>query len=299
MSYYLERIQRGVDYVELQLDRDVELSDVAKAAGVSQWHFQRIFRALTGETLKTYIRARRLAASLERLLTTELRILDIAILAGYESQEAFARAFKKSFGLTPQEYRGMQDKSLFLMKPRFDLAYLEHINENISLTPELYQQPRLLLVGLHTRFFSVDSEKNNISQQLPPLWSAFLARLSEIERRVPGLCYGVVCREAADSERLEYHAAIEVTDIGALPDGMVALEIPGATYARFEHRGPVQQLDHTVSYAYSTWLAQSGYRHTYAADLELYGAAYQPNSADSVLHYAMPIATASSDDSPA
>ncbi len=57
-----------------------------------------------------------------------------------------------------------------------------------------------------------------------------------------------------------------------------------------ETRGPVQQLDHTVSYAYGTWLAQSGYRHTYGADLELYGAAYQPNSADSVLHYAIPIA---------
>lgn len=296
MSYYLERIQRGVDYVEMRLDQDVELSDVAKAGGLSQWHFQRIFRALTGETLKTYIRARRLAASLELLLTTELRILDIAISAGYASQEAFARAFKKSFGLTPQEYRGMKDKSLFLKKPRFDLAYLQHINENISLTPEIYQQQRLLLVGLRTQFFSVDSEKNNISQQLPPLWGAFLARLGEIEQRVPGLCYGVVCQEAADSERLEYHAAIEVTDIGRLPEGMVALEVPSATYARFEHRCPVQQLDDTVSYAYSTWLAQSGYRHTYAADLELYGAGYQPNSAASVLHYAIPIAAANDDE---
>lgn len=94
MSYYLERIQHGVDYIETRLEEDVSLADVAKAAGVSQWHFQRIFKALTGETLKTYIRSRRFAASLARLLDTNLRVLDIALLAGFESQEAFARAFK-------------------------------------------------------------------------------------------------------------------------------------------------------------------------------------------------------------
>jgi AraC family transcriptional regulator len=117
VSYYLERIQCGVDYIETRLDEDVALSDVAEEAGISQWHFQRIFRALTGETLKTYIRSRRLAVSLERLLDTNLRVLDIAIMAGFESQEAFARAFKKAFGLTPQKYRALRDKRLFLKKP--------------------------------------------------------------------------------------------------------------------------------------------------------------------------------------
>jgi AraC family transcriptional regulator len=52
VSYYLERIQHGVDYIEARLDEDLSLADVAKAAGVSQWHFQRLFKALSGETLK-------------------------------------------------------------------------------------------------------------------------------------------------------------------------------------------------------------------------------------------------------
>jgi AraC family transcriptional regulator len=289
VSYYLERIQRGVDYIETRLDEDVALAEVAKAGGMSQWHFQRLFRALTGETLKTYIRSRRLAASLERLLDTNLRVLDIALLAGFESQEAFARAFKKAFGLTPQKYRAVRDKSLFLKKPRFDEAYLQQLNRNVSLTPEIYEQKRLLLVGLRTLFYSVDSEKNNIGDTLPQLWGAFLARLGEIPNSVPGLCYGVVRQAREGSEQLEYHAAIEVTGALALPDGMVAVEVPPGTYARFEHRGPAQQVDHTVSYAYATWLPQSGRRHTYAADLEIYGAHYHPTSADSLFHYAIPI----------
>ena len=290
MSYYLERIQSGVDYIEARLDEDVALADVARAAGVSQWHFQRIFRALTGETLKTYIRSRRLAGALQRLLDTDLRVLDIALLAGFESQEAFARAFKKAFDLTPQKYRALRDKSLFLKKPRFDDDYLRQINRNVSLTPEIYKQKRLLLVGLRTLFYSVDSDKNNIGEQLPPLWGAFLARLGEITRTVSGRCYGVVRQEHADSERLEYHAAIEVTDVTSPPDGMVTFEVPAATYARFEHRGPAQLVDHTVSYAYATWLPLSGNRHTYAPDLEIYGARYHPTGDDSVFHYAIPIA---------
>ena len=288
MSYYLERIQRGVDYVESRLGEDVELSSVARAAGISQWHFQRIFKALTGETLKAYLRSRRLAGSLDRLLTTKLRILDIALIAGFESQEAFARAFKKAFGITPQQYRVAANRGLFLKKPQFDLEYLRHIHENVSLTPELYLQRRMTLVGMRTLFFSVDSDKNNIGDRLPPLWQAFLPRLGEIEHTVAGRCYGVVRQEGPDSERLEYHAAIEVTQVDALPKGMVSVEIPEATYAKFAHRGMAEKIDHTVSYAYSTWLAQSGQRHTYGADLEIYGDEYHPTSRDSVLYYAIP-----------
>lgn len=75
-----------------------------------------------------------------------------------------------------------------------------------------------------------------------------------------------------------------------LPKDMVSVRIPPGTYARFEHRGPAPRIDHTVSYAYATWLAKSDYRHTYAPDLEIYGAAYHPTNDDSVFHYAIPIA---------
>jgi AraC-like DNA-binding protein/predicted transcriptional regulator YdeE len=290
LNYYLERIQRGIDYIETRLDEDIALQDVAKVAGVSQWHFQRMFQARTGETLKTYIRSRRLSASLERLLETDLRVLDIALRAGFESQEAFARAFKRAFGLTPQEYRVAGNKNLFLRKPRADEEYLHHL-QSVSHAPELREQPGLLLVGLRTHFYSVDSEKNNVSQELPALWAAFLPRLAEIPNKVPGICYGVVRQDPSDGERLEYHAAIAVTDAANVPPGMAAVEVPAGTYARFAHRGPAQRVDHTVSYAYGTWLPQSGHRHSYAPDLEIYGAAYHPTNDDSLLHYAIPLAT--------
>ncbi|MFV2058554.1 MAG: helix-turn-helix domain-containing protein, partial [Thiohalomonadales bacterium] len=94
---YLTRVQKGIEFIESNLDYDISLQEVSQKAGISQWHFQRIFRALTNETLKTYIRSRRLSKALEKLLITNQKIIEIAVTAGFESQESFTRAFKKAF----------------------------------------------------------------------------------------------------------------------------------------------------------------------------------------------------------
>jgi len=91
----LMQVQKGIDFIEANLDYDLSLQQIALETGISQWHFQRIFKALTNETLKTYIRSRRLANALEKLLTTDQKIIEIAITAGFESQESFTRAFKR------------------------------------------------------------------------------------------------------------------------------------------------------------------------------------------------------------
>ena len=286
---YLQQIQRGVDYIEAHLDDEIALANVARVAGISQWHFQRIFKALTNETLKTYIRSRRLAMSLDSLLATDTRILDIALTAGFQTQESFTRAFKKHFGTTPNEYRKLGQRSTFLRKIQFDASYLEHINQNISLAPEIENLEPMHLLGLETPFYSVDSDKNNISETLPWLWEKFLPRISDIERPVPGMAYGVIRQEARESERLRYTAAMQVSEPYSVPSGMSAVLVPGAMYAKFTHRGSAESLDRTVNYIYSTWLAQSGLQHTYGPDLEFYGPAYKPASQDSEIVYAIPI----------
>lgn len=286
---YIEQVQCGIDYIEAHLEVEIELSAVAQAAGISQWHFQRIFKGLTNETLKSYIRARRFAYALEKLIATNERILDIALGAGFETQESFTRAFKQTFNMTPNAYRKLGKNKLFLKKIRVDVSYLEHINQNISHEPEFYRQHQLSLVGLRTLFFSVDSEKNNIAEQLPPLWNNFLNRLHEINHRVAGPCYGVVQSTGFNSDQLEYFAAVEVASIDPVPEGMQLITIPAAGYAKFTHRGASNQLNNTVNYIYSNWLLRSRTRHTYGPDLEIYGPDYHPTSSQSMIHYAIPV----------
>ena len=117
-----------------------------------------------------------------------------------------------------------------------------------------------------------------------------MPRLAEIPRTVPGVCYGIVRQTPEKTDELDYLAAIEVDDVSWLPEGMVDFHLPSARYAKFAHRGHPQRVDQTVNYIYSSWLARSGMRHTYGADVEFYGAGYQQESEDSVLHYAIPVA---------
>ncbi|HIO96885.1 MAG TPA: AraC family transcriptional regulator [Leucothrix sp.] len=289
----LMQVQKGIDFIEANLDYDLSLQQIALETGISQWHFQRIFKALTNETLKTYIRSRRLANALEKLLTTDQKIIEIAITAGFESQESFTRAFKKAFELTPNEARKIGDKNLFLKKIEFNHEYLKHIHQSVSLEPEIYTQERLLLVGMKTQFYSIDSEKNNIANKLPALWNEFLPRMDEINHGIEGKAYGVI-QQTKDSKdqlecHLEYYAVREVTTLNAIPSGMISLEIPKTTYAYFTHKGDIKSIDNTVNYIYSSWLLQSGKRHSYGADLEIYGDTYIPNSDDSIIHYAIPL----------
>ena len=287
--FYLHRIQRGIDFIEAHLDTDIALAEVAQAAGLSQWHFQRIFKALTNETLKTYIRSRRFAKALDQLLNTRLGILDIALAAGYDTPESFTRAFKACFELTPNQYRKFGRRSLFVKKIQFDEDYLRQLDRNLSLTPDIRECPALQLVGLATHFYGADSDKDNLGQKLPPLWASFMPRLAEIPHRVPGVCYGVVSQTASTSDLLLYHAAIKVSQAGALPEGMVHFEVPAARYATFEHRGAPENVNHTVNYIYANWLAGAEQRHSGGADLEIYGPGYQGGSEASVMHYAVPV----------
>ena len=283
---YLKNIQRGIDYIELHLDMDIETADVAKVAGISHWHFQRIFRALTNETLKSYIRSRRFSQSLDQLASTDSRILDIALRAGFESQESFTRAFKKAFFVTPAEYRKSHQALPFLKKIKIDEAYLRHIHADISREPEIYLQEKMSLIGLKTSFYGVDSEKNNMASKLPGLWGALMPELGALQP-LNQLAYGVICQSPDQGEELDYYAAVQTERSCSLE--MSTVEIPEARYAKFIHRGEVSQLDLTVNYIYSSWLLQSGFRHSYGPDLEIYGSEFIPNSADSVMYYAIPI----------
>ena len=286
----LAQIQRGVDYIEARLDQDIDLRAVSKAAGISHSHFQRMFKALTGETLKTYVRARRMANALDMLLSTDLRILDVAVAAGYESQEAFARAFKTAFGTTPSQYRALGSKALFLKKVRFDEEYLAHVHDGVSHEPELVERPAMLVVGMRTRFYGPYSEKNNLGRKLGDLWDGFVPRLAEFKSRVDaGVCYGLVRQDPVDDERIEYVAGTEVDSPDAAPADMVAQKVEASTYAVFTHRGLATSVDHTVDYIYSTWLARSDFRHTYGIDLEIYDERWHPTSEASVMEYAIPV----------
>jgi len=286
---YIVGIQRGIDYIEAHLNQNVDIASVAEAANMSRWHFQRIFKAITGDTVKAYIRTRRFSEALENLLATDRAIIDIAIDTGFESQESFTRAFKQYFSLTPGQFRALGESRKFMRRVRIDDQYLRHINASISRDPDIQHRDACVFVGLQTSFYGADSEKNNFADKLVELWDAFLPRMDEIPNAIPNIGFGLIEQTAKHAELLNYCSAMQVTSSAELPSDMVSLTVPAGRYALFTHVGDPMLLDDTVNYIYGTWLPHSGYEHSGDADIEIYGKGYIPDSNASIIQYAMPL----------
>ncbi|MGE4353611.1 MAG: helix-turn-helix domain-containing protein [Oscillospiraceae bacterium] len=102
---YSQSIQRTVSYIEQHLCEELPLDEIVKVSGFSKYHFIRIFKRETGMGLREHIQSRRLSVAAKLLLSSTSSIMDTALFCGFESQEAFTRAFKRVYGLPPGKYR--------------------------------------------------------------------------------------------------------------------------------------------------------------------------------------------------
>lgn len=102
---YAERIHKALLYIEQHLAEDLSLDAIAEQACLSPFHFHRLFTGMVGQSVKAYQRRLRLDRAASWLLYSSRSIADIALEAGYESQEAFTRAFKAHFGTPPKRFR--------------------------------------------------------------------------------------------------------------------------------------------------------------------------------------------------
>ena len=95
----IDRIQNAIDYIEANLDRQIDFSVLYKITLLSKTQFEKVFALLTGYSLGEYIRMRRLTEAGIELKSTNCRVLDMALKYGYESPESFTRAFQKFHGI--------------------------------------------------------------------------------------------------------------------------------------------------------------------------------------------------------
>src|ERR1700733_626695 len=103
---YVDRMHRVTAYIDQHLDQFLDLETLAEVAHFSPFHFHRLFSALMGETLGSYLRRRRCEVAATRLLAQpKLSILKIALGVGFGSAEALAHAFNARFGCSPTTWR--------------------------------------------------------------------------------------------------------------------------------------------------------------------------------------------------
>jgi AraC family transcriptional regulator len=257
---HLERIQQAIDYIEAHLSDELAIETIAGRAAFSPWHFQRIFGAMVGETVRGYVRKRRLSEAFDALHTGNARIADIAWEHGFESHEAFTRAFKTTFGITPGAVRrNGQPVAPPLRRIFLTPDYLHQRYGDIHMEPTFKQLDEIRVIGLGSPFISILSSDQNNFTVIPALWDTLFKRIKEIPGRREEFWLGL-CRslpegmERTHDDQFYYIAGVPVESIDEVPEGMVSAVIPARTYALFTHHGRLNRLEETMNYIYGSWL---------------------------------------------
>ena len=292
---HLTRIQKAIDFVEDNLREELATEQIAKVAAFSMWHFQTVFSSIVGDSVKGYVRGRRLTAAMTDLGSTGRRIIDIAMDYQFESQESFSRAFKSMFGRTPGECRKQGITSISsLKKPRITMEYLDHLYGGMTMQPIFKTFEAMQVIGMSTHFICILSPEKNNHIVIPKLWDSFIERASEIAGRLGpadiGLCEAVANpAEKRHPDEFFYMAGVQVSQIDKVPPGMMVKTVPAGRYAVFTHKGTLDKLEHTMNYIFGSWLAKSGEELRDAPDLELYGERFKYGSEDSELEICIPV----------
>jgi len=259
-------VQKALWFVESHLREPIALEEIAIHSGVSPYHLTRAFDVVTGHSLMRYVRARRLSEAARQLSNGAPDILSVALDAGYGSHEAFTRAFRDQFRLTPEQVRGRgQLANLWLREP-----IIMDSTPMPNLAPPRFETTKpLLLAGLNARY------NQQTSAGIPSQWERLHAYLGHVPKQVGETAYGA-CYNTDEEGNFDYLAGVEVRDFSDLPEEFATLRVPAHRYAVFRQSEHISTIRRTLSAIWSKWLPESGHKPADAPVLERYGPEFNP-----------------------
>src|SRR5215218_393747 len=272
--------QKALWYIESHLAAPLTLDDVAGVAGVSRFHLVRAFAAATGFSVMRYVRARRLSKAAQALAAGAPDILALALDADYGSHEAFTRAFRDHFGVTPEAVRSsMRLDNLKLQEP---ILMDSTLTDNLQ-KPRFQTSKPLLVAGIGER-----CTHGNGGAGIPHQWQRFHQKVADIPDRVGQLAYGVCCN-GDDSGNFDYIAGVEVSDFSDLPREFSRVRIPEQKYAVFTHADHISTIRRTVNTIWNQWLPASGLEAADAPNFERYDERFDPLTGNGGLEIWIPV----------
>ena len=279
-EYTLSRILHAVDFIESNLDRKFTVADVARRACWSPFHFHRTFSAVVGETLMEYVRRRRLTQAANALRAPEAAIIRVALDAGFDSQEAFTRAFRKQFGTTPGRLRksGAEVRRHY-RAPLTRETLRQHLARNmgeIEMDPKYVEMPAFEVAGKCGRFTTEHTEG------IPGLWDEFMRSWTGAGLDYAATSYGVCWDEGESGTEANapftYMAAFGMPAGAGLPADLETRTVPANHYAVFTHVGEIHRIKETYAHIFGTWLPASEWTRADGPDFELYDERFNPET---------------------
>jgi len=255
----LEKLNQAMEHIEDRLDRRIEVTELARIAMTSEYHFRRMFSALAGMPLSEYVRRRRLTLAGAEVLTGERTLLEIAVRYGYSSGEAFARAFRAMHGVGPGEAR--RAGAALRSQPRMSFRLV--VEGSSSMQYRIVEKGEFRVVGKRARVPLVHEGMNPaIAEFIRGIGKETTGRIAALSDQQPEGIVGV--SDKLDESRAEgteldyYHGVVTGADV---PDDLDALVVPAGSWAVFENSGPFPQaLQYLWRDVFTQWFPSNPYR---------------------------------------
>lgn len=262
---WLENLNAAVSYIEAQLTDEVSYDRAAQIACCSTYHFQRMFSYIAGVPLSEYIRRRRLTLAAFELQAGGVKVIDTANKFGYDSPEAFSRAFKKLHGVMPAAARdaGVSLKAY----PRMTFAIT--IKGDVEMNYRITEREAFQVFGVYA---TISTDQETAFEQVPQ----FFRKCDE--ERVPNEINAILGRFHDNHTISALYDYTENTfkymlcqflpkDL-SLPDKFTVLEVPAAAWAVFDV--PDCDMQAVWKRIWTEWLPTSGYESTRSVSFEMY-----------------------------
>jgi AraC family transcriptional regulator len=266
-----DRMNAAISYIEDNLDGEIDFSKAADKACCSLSHFQRMFFAIIGVTPAEYARRRRLTLAARELMTNTAKIIDIALKYGYDSPEAFSRAFRNVHGINPQAARTMGTKLATCSRISFHIE----IKGDNDMDYKIIEKPEFDLVGTSHTFGMSNGE---MYREGSNFWGKYVATKEYQELwNLNGGKWGPVSEAPLMSvylpnENGTWDPVVNAFGIEKVNEtktkGFKIFHVPAATYVEF--KCTLDTSTETNRRIYSEWFPSTGYQHDAKPDIEAY-----------------------------
>ncbi len=289
---YVARINRVFDHIDAHLADPLDLDSLAAVAHFSPWHFHRLFKALTGETLADRVRRRRLEVAAGRLLAAPQHgAFEIALGVGFASAAVFTRAFRSHFGVTPTAWRRGAHRDWFAAQEQ-QLSKIRQAQGNARQAlmdgfredAELWPTGHVAATGanaMNVELKTFAELRVAYLRHVGPYAGVGIARtwqrlaawaephgLMQPRRTMVGVCHDDP--ELTPPQKCRYDACIEV-DASFVPGGEVGVQmVAGGRYACARFAGTSEQVHDGWARLMREWLPDSGYQVDDRLSIEVY-----------------------------
>src|SRR5271156_2708694 len=269
-SEYAEKINRVIDYLRGNLDRQVKLKELARVACLSEFHFHRVFGAVSGETLNNFTNRLRLEKAARLLRYSDQSVTDIALDCGFSSSATFSRAFRSGYDTSPSQFRKSGEikkskicKELF---PEEEYGLPMSAEEKRAAFPvRLIDIPERQVAYIRvTNAFQMERVLAAVNTMIE--WAKSQDIFSQ------GILFGMSVDDphVTPKHLYRYEVCLASSSPFECMEGMSRLKMPAMRYAAIKVSGDIHKVATAWDYLYRDWLIHSAYEPEHAPALEVF-----------------------------